>query len=125
MRVAGTALLLGGGLYLTDAAPQIEPSAVGVVLATAAITAFYLIALPVVARARFSTPSLGREGLVGKPGIAETDFTPDGIAYVEGASWSASSHRAATIRRGDVIKVLAVAGEQLEIEPAADREKGT
>jgi membrane-bound serine protease (ClpP class) len=122
MRVAGGGLLLAGGLYLTDAAPQIAPSVVGVVVAAAAVLAFFLVALPVVARARFSTPNLGREGLVDKPGIAETDFTPDGIAYVEGASWSASAHRAAKIKRGDVIKVMAVVGEQLEIGPA-DREK--
>jgi membrane-bound serine protease (ClpP class) len=123
MRIAGSALLLAGGLYLTDAAPQIEPSVVGVVLAAAGVVAFFLVALPVVARARFSTPSLGREGLVGKPGIAETDFAPDGVAYVDGASWAASAHRAANIRRGDVIKVASVAGERLEIEPTG-REKG-
>jgi membrane-bound serine protease (ClpP class) len=124
MRLLGSALLLAGGLYLTDAAPQIEPSVVGVLLAAAGVIAFYLVALPVVARARFSTPNLGREGLVGKPGIAETDFNPDGIAYVDGASWAASGHRAAGIKRGDVIKVTSVAGEELEIEPA-EREKRT
>ncbi len=111
--------MLAGGLFLTDAAPQIRPSPWGVGLTVAAAIFFYLIAMPVVTRARFATGTVGREYLVGRAGSALTDLTPDGVVEVDGARWSARSHREAGIAAGDPVVVEGVEGPTLTV----DREK--
>jgi membrane-bound ClpP family serine protease len=113
----GSAFLLGGGLTLTQAAPQFEPRWWAVVLTVIGIASFYIVALTTVARSRFSTRTIGREHLVGRHGVAETSFDPMGIVEVDGARWQARSHRAAGVGPGDAIEVVAVSGIMLEIAP--------
>ncbi len=115
--VLGSLLLLGGGLTITDAAPQFGPRWWAVVLSVVAVAAFYMVALTTVARSRFSTRTIGREHLVGRSGVAETSFDPTGIVAVDGARWKARSHRAAGVTAGDAVEVLAVSGVMLEVGP--------
>lgn len=117
--LAGTALLLGGGLTLTDAAPQFGPSWWVVTLIVIGALLFYAFALTTIARSRFSTRTIGRESLVGKAGLASSDLDPDGVVDIDGARWRARSHREAGIRKGDQVEVLEVSGIVLEVGPAA------
>ena len=114
----GALAMLAGGLYLTDAAPQIRPSWWIVTVITVSVTAFYVVGMRTVARARFSTPTIGRSYLVGRPGLAVTPFEPDGVVEVEGARWQATAHREARLRPGDPVVVTAVEGPVLEVDPA-------
>ena len=88
------------------------------------IGAFFLFAMTTVVRARFSTPTIGRDHLIGKQGTAETELSPEGIVTVEGARWQASAARAAGLRPGDPVVVVAVDGILLQVEPQdrADRQ---
>jgi len=113
----GTASLLAGGFWYTSAAPQYTPAWWGVVISVIGIALFYGFALTTVVRSRFSTLTIGREYLVGKHGIAETDFDPEGVVVVDGARWRARSHRAAGLGPGDAIEVLEVNGILLEVGP--------
>lgn len=106
-----------GGVMLTDAAPQIRPGVAGVVLTVLASAFFFLLAMPTVARARFSTQTIGRQSLNGRRGIAVSDLTPDGEVEVDGARWRATSHREAGIRQGEIVSVTGVEGWYLEVEP--------
>jgi membrane-bound serine protease (ClpP class) len=115
--VVGTAALLGGGFWYTSAAPQYTPAWWGVVITVIGIALFYGFALTTVVRSRFSTLTIGREYLVGKQGVAETDFDPEGVVVVDGARWRARSHRAAGLGPGDAIEVLEVNGILLEVGP--------
>jgi len=117
LSILATGALVAGGLFLTDAAPQITPSPWGVVLTVLAAIFFYLIAMPVVARSRFSTGTIGRDRLIGCTGSALTPLDPEGIVEVDGARWSARSHREAGINQGDPVTVTAVQGSMLEVEP--------
>ena len=65
--------------------------------------------MPTVARSRFSTQTIGRESLIGRPGVAASDLTPDGEVEIDGATWRATSHREAGITKGDPVTVLGVA----------------
>jgi membrane-bound serine protease (ClpP class) len=114
----GMAGVAAGGLAFTAGAPQIEVSRWGVVLTVAAAGFFFLLAMPTVARARFSTQTIGREHLVGRKGRALSDLSPEGLVEVDGARWHASSHREAGIRAGDAVTVAGVDGWTLEVEPA-------
>ena len=116
----GTAALAFGGLFLTDAAPQIVPSWWVVALVVLSAALWFGFALTTVVRARFSTQTIGRDHLVGRFGIADTAIAPDGVVTVEGARWAARSSRASGIESGDPIRVVAVEGVTLEVEPVRD-----
>jgi membrane-bound serine protease (ClpP class) len=113
----GMALLAVSGFAFTDAAPQISPGVPGVLLTLGAVGFFFFLAMPTVARSRFSTQTIGREGLIGRQGVAVSSLRPDGEVEVEGARWLATSHREAGIESGDQVEVVAVDGWYLEVEP--------
>ena len=117
----GSILLIWSGFNFSAGAPQVRTAAVGVILSVLAALFFYLLAIPTMGRARFSTKTIGRDALVGKSGFATADFGPDGVVEVDGARWPATAHRESGIRAGTEILVTAVEGWRLEVEP--DREK--
>lgn len=114
----GTILLLVGGLRFTTASPQFGPSILAVIATIIGIGLFYMFALTTVVRARFSTQTIGRESLVGRRGVAETAFDPEGIVNVDGARWRARSTRAAGLGPGDAVEIYEVKGILLEVGPA-------
>ena len=81
--------------------------------------AFMVGAMPVAVRSRFSTPTIGREGLIGELGEAAVDVAPDGVVVVRGARWRARTNRATPVQAGDAIRVIEVDGLVLEVEPEA------
>ena len=115
--LVGTAALLLGGLQLTDAAPRFEPRWWAVLVVVAGLALFYGFAMTTVVRSRFSTPTIGREHLIGRAGVARSDLDPDGIVSVGGATWRATAHRAAGIKDGDAVSVLGVSEIVLEVAP--------
>lgn len=120
LSILATVGLVVGGLFITDAAPQIVPSAWGIALTVLAAIFFYLIAMPVVARSRFSTGTIGRDHLVGRPGAAVTPLDPEGVVEVDGARWRARAHREAGVTPGDAVVVTAIRGLELEVDPASE-----
>lgn len=119
----GTLLLFFGGVYLVDGQGQIDPRWWLILLSVLAVLFFYLLAMPTVQRARLSTMTIGREGLIGTEGVALGDFSPDGFAEVSGGRWRATAHREAKLVEGDRVVVTGVDGLYLEVEPAdSDRE---
>jgi len=73
--------------------------------------------MPAMVRARFGTPTIGRESMVGELGEAASDIDPDGIVIVRGASWRARTNRATPIATGEPARVVAIDGLTLEVEP--------
>ena len=61
---------------------------------------FMLGAMTAMVRARFSTPTVGREGMIGEMGVAEVDVDPDGVVLIRGARWRARTNRATPIAGG-------------------------
>ncbi|HSJ36375.1 MAG TPA: NfeD family protein [Acidimicrobiia bacterium] len=113
----GTLLMLAGGLWFVDGAPQLEMNPVVTAVIVLSVLAFYTVAMPTVARSRFSTRTIGREHLIGSRGVALVDLDPDGEVEVEGARWRASAHREAGIHQGDSVRVAEIDGMVLEVEP--------
>ncbi|MGI9022610.1 MAG: NfeD family protein [Acidimicrobiales bacterium] len=68
-------------------------------------------------RARFSTPTIGRESMVGRMGQADSGIDPDGTVRVDGALWRARTNRATPIDSGAPVRVVAIDGLLLEVEP--------
>jgi membrane-bound serine protease (ClpP class) len=73
--------------------------------------------MPAMVRSRFSTPTIGREWMVGEEGTARTAVSPEGIVVVRGAPWRARTNRATPIVEGESVRVAAIDGLLLEVEP--------
>ncbi len=112
-----TVLLGIGGFFITDTRPALPPSGWAVVLTAVGVGLFYLVAMPTVARSRFTTQTIGRDHLIGRRGRAVTDLTGHGTVDVDGAVWEAVSHRESGIAAGDEVVVHGVQGLFLEVEP--------
>ena len=77
----------------------------------------FLAGMPAMVRTRFATPTIGRDWMVGELGEAVVAVDPDGVVRVRGAQWRARTNRATPIARGDRIRVVAIDGVTLEVEP--------
>ena len=112
----GAVSMAVGGLWFVDGAPQLKMNPAATLVIVAIVTLFYAVAMPTVARSRFSTRTIGRDYLVGSRGTALTDFDPDGEVEVDGARWRAAAHREAGILAGDSVRIAEVDGLVLEVE---------
>ena len=79
---------------------------------------YVVVVLRMVVQSRRHSATVPITTLVGASGTAQTEIGPTGIAYSQGESWSARTH-GGTIARGEPIRVLAVDGLELIVEPAA------
>ena len=115
--VIATVSLLVGSFFLYGGSSGLHPPwwLVGPVCLGAWV--FYVFAIPPFIRARFSTPTLGREGMIGELGTADVPVDPDGVVTVRGARWRARTNRATPLERGATVRVVAVEGVVLEVEP--------
>jgi membrane-bound serine protease (ClpP class) len=83
---------------------------VGVLLA-------FLAGMPSMVRTRFSTPTIGREWMIGEMGRAVTRVSPDGVVQIREALWRATTNRATPIEELDRVRVVGIEGLVLEVEP--------
>lgn len=116
--IAGTLALFAGGVWLVEGEGQIDARWWLILLSVLAVLFFYLLAMPTVQRARLSTMTVGREGLVGLKGTAVSQFDPDGVVEIDGARWRATAHREAGLAPGSEVVVTGVDGLYLEVNPA-------
>ena len=110
----GTVAFLVGSLVLYDG---VSVSWVTLLIAFVGITLTMLAGMPTMVRTRFSTPTIGREWMVGEMGSARTDVDPDGVVSIRDAPWRARTNRATPIRRDEAVRVVAIDGLVLEVEP--------
>ena len=78
---------------------------------------FMVNGMPSMVRTRFATPTVGRESMIGAIGTARDTVGPEGVVMVADAPWRARTNRATPIPAGDPIKVVAIDGLLLEVEP--------
>jgi membrane-bound serine protease (ClpP class) len=76
-----------------------------------------LAGLPATVRSRFSTPTIGRESLIGEVGEAVAALDPEGVVRVREALWPARTNRSTPVAAGDAVRVVAVVGAALEVAP--------
>jgi membrane-bound serine protease (ClpP class) len=112
--VIGTTALLAGSFRLYDG--QVVPWWT-VLLVVGGVALFMVAGMPAMLRARFSTPTIGRESMIGEMGSATADVDPEGTVTVRGALWRARTNRATPIAAGDPVRVVAIDGLLLEVEP--------
>ena len=77
----------------------------------------FLAGMPSMVRTRFSTPTIGREWMIGEMGRAVTGINPDGVVQIREALWRASTNRSTPIEELDRVRVVSIDGLVLEVEP--------
>lgn len=95
----------------------LRPSWITLSVGIVGIALTYIVGMPSMVRTRFATPTIGRDRLVGTTGVAVGEVSPEGTVSVDGAKWRARTNRATPIKSGDPIRVVAIDGVTLEIEP--------
>ncbi|MEY2468564.1 MAG: hypothetical protein QOF21_1262 [Actinomycetota bacterium] len=113
--IIGTASMLFGTFTLFN-----DGMAVPLVwkLAVFGLTAAFVLAgLPSLVRARFSSPTIGRQSFIGEVGTAVGELHPDGVVSVRGATWRARTNRATPVEDGAAIRVIGIDGLVLDVEP--------
>jgi membrane-bound serine protease (ClpP class) len=113
----GAGALVAGSIWLYGGSSLLDPSWWVLVVVITSVVVFMVAAMPAMVRSRFSTPTIGREELVGEMGRAEADVDPDGVVRIRDALWRARTNRATPIHAGDVVRVVSIEGVVLEVEP--------
>jgi membrane-bound serine protease (ClpP class) len=109
-----TASFALGSLVLYDGQ---SVSWITLLFAIGGITLAMVAGMPTMVRTRFSTPTIGRDWMIGEMGTARTDIAPDGVVTLRDAPWRARTNRATPIRERDAVRVVAIEGLVLEVEP--------
>jgi len=109
----GTVALVLGSLTMFDGH---RPGWLALVLVILAALLAVLFGIPSTVRTRFSTPTIGREDLVGSVGTAVSAVDPEGTVEVRGAPWRARTFPK-PIAVGDRVEVVAIEGLVLEVVP--------
>ncbi|MEX1216972.1 MAG: NfeD family protein [Acidimicrobiales bacterium] len=86
-------------------------------VAVIGIVLTFVAGMPSMVRTRFSTPTIGREWMIGEMGRAVTGLNPDGVVQIRDALWRASTNRATPIEELDRVRVVSIDGLVLEVEP--------
>ncbi|MFP4511309.1 MAG: NfeD family protein [Acidimicrobiales bacterium] len=110
----GGLLFAIGSLTFYDAA---SISWITLVVAFVGVVLTFLAGMPAMVRTRFSTPTIGREWMIGEGGLARGTVDPDGVVVVRDAPWRAHTNRATPIADGDPVRVVAIEGMVLQVEP--------
>ena len=110
----GAVALVAGSLTLYDG---LSLSWIALLVGIVGITLFMVAGMPAMVRTRFSTPTIGREWMIGEEGEAVTNISPDGVVRVRGALWRARTNRATPIDLHSGVRVTEVDGLLLEVEP--------
>lgn len=116
----GLVALIVGGLFLFDRSVPNATVSIWVILPTALLVAafFTWVARAVLRLHRRPVAASGMERLVGKQGRAIEALDPEGFVWVEGEEWKASSTGAEPIPADARIRVTAIEGVRLKVEPA-------
>ena len=109
-----TICLLVGSLFLYDG---MAISWITLLVGIIGVALSMISGMPSMIRTRFGTPTIGREWMVGMMAEATEDIKKEGIVNVDGAPWRARVNRTTPISAGDQVRIVAIEGLYLEIEP--------
>ena len=121
--VAGILTLLLGGEFLFNGAGGVHVSPLVTLPVAAAVAAFFGLAVAKLLEIRHKPAPLGPERFIGMEGVAlDGGLSPQGVVRVASEEWNATSARG-PVPAGAMVKVTALDGLRLTVEPADEDEK--
>jgi membrane-bound serine protease (ClpP class) len=115
----GIVLTAIGSWFLFEPLPgaTLRPSWITLVAGIGGVVLAFVVGMPSMVRTRFATPTIGREWMLDKVGTVVRTVDPDGIVNVDDAEWRARTNRATPVATGEQVRVVAIDGVTLEVEP--------
>lgn len=95
----------------------LRPSWLSLIAGIGGIMLTFIVGMPSMTRTRFATPTVGREWMIGTEGTAISPIDPEGTVQVGNGQWHARTNRATPLAAGEVLRVAAIDGITLEVEP--------
>ncbi|MBI4883814.1 MAG: hypothetical protein HY826_07140 [Actinobacteria bacterium] len=115
----GTTLFVLGAWFLYEPLPgndlRLSWFTLAVVIIGVLLT--FIVGMPSMVRTRFATPTIGREWMIGSVGIAVGAIDPEGVAQIGESKWRARTNRATPLAPAAELRVVAIDGVTLEVEP--------
>jgi len=108
-----------GSLWLFESLPgtSLRPSWITLIAGVGGIMLAFVVGMPSMVRTRFATPTIGRDWMIGELGEVVVAVDPDGVVSVRDARWRARTNRATPVAAGGAVRVVAIDGVTLEVEP--------
>jgi membrane-bound serine protease (ClpP class) len=120
----GVAALVGAGFAWRDAGHDLPVAAI--VVAGLILAGFVVFASrKAIAAQRDEPVRTGEAGLIGSIGEAREPLDPTGQVFVQGALWEARASGEGRVGAGNRVRVKAVDGLTLEVEPVPDHDPAT
>jgi membrane-bound serine protease (ClpP class) len=115
----GLVLTIIGSWWLFEPLPgtTLRPSWITLLAGIGGVLLAFVVGMPSMVRTRFATPTIGREWMVGTEGEAVEAVDPEGVVSVGDARWRARTNRATPVAAGQAVRVVAIDGVTLEVEP--------
>jgi membrane-bound serine protease (ClpP class) len=115
----GIVLTIIGSWWLFEpvTGTSLRPSWISLLAGIGGVMLTFIVGMPSMTRTRFATPTIGREWMIGAEGMAIEDIDPDGVVRVGDGEWRARTNRATPIRADEPLRVVAIDGVTLEVEP--------
>ena len=104
-------------LFEPVGAHVMRPSWITLVACIGSIALTFIVGMPSMTRTRFATPTIGRDWLIGREGVAVGAINPNGTVKIDGAEWRARTNRATPLADAQSLRVVAIDGVTLEVEP--------
>jgi membrane-bound serine protease (ClpP class) len=118
--IAGVVSVLLGGWFLFDSSvPGARVSPLVIVPVAAFAAFFFMVVVRSAMRLRHREVITRDQTLVGTEGTVVRDLGPVGVVQVAAEEWTAETVRG-TPRRGDRVRVVAMEGLKLKVEPAEE-----
>jgi membrane-bound serine protease (ClpP class) len=109
-------LVLGGWFLFDSSVPNVRVSPLVIAPVAAFAAFFFLIVVRAAMKLRTRHVVSRSDKLVGTEGTVVRDLEPNGVVQVAAEEWSAESV-GGTARRGDRVRVVAMEGLKLKVEP--------
>ncbi len=115
----GIMLTIVGSLWLYEpvTGTSLRPSWISLIAGIGGVMLTFIVGMPSMTRTRFATPTVGREWMIGAEGAAIDAIDPEGTVQVGNGQWRARTNRATPIAAGEPLRVAAIDGVTLEVEP--------
>ena len=116
---SGIVLTVIGSWFLFESIPgsSMRPGWLALLAGIGGITLSFIVGMPSMVRTRFATPTIGREWMIGEEGTVIEDVDPEGVIEVGTARWRARINRATPVMAGGTVRVAAIDGVTLAVEP--------
>lgn len=114
LSVGGILAMVIGSIMLIDAPiPELRPSLKFIIPVAIGLSLIFLFLIILAVRVHMRKAVTGKEGLVGKIGVARTELNPEGKVFVHGEIWDAEAQQ--DIPEGTKVKIIEVL-ENLKIK---------